>query len=54
MEKEIDLKIELRRLELKSKTLRLKLEKLIKDIGENNIKIIIIENKLKELEENND
>jgi|GEM_PF-3713234 hypothetical protein len=54
MEKEIDLKIELRKLELKSKVLRLKLEKLIKDIGENNIKIIIIENKLKELEENND
>lgn len=54
MEKEIDLKIELRKLELKSKALGLKLEKLIKDIGENNIKIIIIENKLKELEKNND
>ena len=54
MESIVDLKIKLRRLELKNKTLRLKLEKLIKDIGENNIKIIIIENKLKELEENND
>lgn len=48
------LKIESRKLELKSKALRLKFEKLIKDIGENNIKIIIIENKLKELDENND
>ena len=54
MENIIDLKIELRRLELESKALRLKLEKLIKYIGENNIEIIIIENKLKGLEENND
>ena len=54
MEKDMDLKIEFRKLELKSKALRLKLEKLIKDVGKNNIKIIIVENKLKELEENND
>ena len=54
MRKEIILKNKLKKYLLKEKELKLKFEKFIKEIGENNTKIIILENKLKELEENND
>ena len=54
MRKEISLKNKLKKYLSKEEELRLKFEKLIKEIGENNTKIFILENKLKELEENDD
>mgnify|MGYP000853615998 CR=1 FL=1 len=54
MDKKVSLKTKLKKYLSKEKELRLKFEKLVKEIGENNTKIIILKNKLKELEENND
>ena len=54
MNKKASLKTKLKKYLSKEKELKLKFEKLIKEIGENNTKILILEFKLKELEENND
>lgn len=50
----LKLKSELRKYRLKGKGLKFKFNKLVKEIEDNNFKIVIIENKLKELENNND
>lgn len=54
MDNKTKLKLELRKLKLKEKSLKFKFNKLAKEIDNNTFKIIIIESKLKELEENND
>lgn len=54
MDNKTKLKVELRKLKLKEKSLKFKFNKLTKEIDDNNFKIIITESKLKELEENND
>lgn len=54
MDKKASLKTNLKKYLLKEKELKFKFNKLLKEIGENNTKIILLENKLKELEEDND
>lgn len=54
MDKKVSLETKLRKYLLKEKKLKVKFEKLLKEIEENKIKIILLENKLKELEEDDD